>query len=50
MYSDELDQIIKSGEDSLHQFKEMITRPESLAAEMIAFSNATYARKTPKSG
>ena len=40
MHSNELDQIIKTGEDSQHQFKEMITRSESLAAEMIAFSNS----------
>lgn len=33
-------EIIKCGEDSLHQFKETIDRSETLAREMIAFSNS----------
>ena len=36
----ELVQLINNGEDSCTQFKENITRSESLAAEMVAFSNA----------
>ncbi|MEO8210192.1 MAG: RNA-binding domain-containing protein [bacterium] len=32
-------EIIQRGEDSKHQFKENITNPESLAAEIVAFSN-----------
>jgi ATP-dependent DNA helicase RecG len=36
----ELIEIIKRGEDSHHQFKENITNAESLAGEMVAFSNS----------
>ena len=35
----ELMTILAQGEDSLHQFKQTITRAESLAQEMVAFSN-----------
>jgi len=35
----ELMTILAQGEDSLHQFKQIITRAESLAQEMVAFSN-----------
>ena len=35
----ELLNIIANGEDSMHQFKSDISRPESLAQEMTAFSN-----------
>ena len=37
----ELLEIIKLGEDSLHQFKKTIDRAASLAAEMAAFSNSS---------
>ncbi|MCL2134818.1 MAG: putative DNA binding domain-containing protein [Candidatus Bathyarchaeota archaeon] len=37
----ELLNIIHRGEDSKHQFKKDITSPDSLAAEMVAFSNGT---------
>lgn len=37
---DELKSIISKGEDSKHQFKEDIRNGDSLAAEMVAFSNA----------
>ncbi|WP_080801105.1 RNA-binding domain-containing protein [Desulfamplus magnetovallimortis] len=36
----ELEEIIKRGEDSLHQFKSDVTSEISIAREMIAFSNA----------
>ncbi|HLP48087.1 MAG TPA: ATP-binding protein, partial [Candidatus Kapabacteria bacterium] len=36
----ELLEIIKRGEDSKHQFKVNITNVDSLAAEMVAFSNS----------
>ena len=35
----ELMTILAQGEDSQHQFKQTITRAESLAQEMVAFSN-----------
>lgn len=35
----ELLEIIQRGEDSKHQFKKNIDNPESLAAELVAFSN-----------
>lgn len=37
----ELKKIISRGEDSRHQFKEDIRNGDSLAAEMVAFSNST---------
>ena len=40
MEVNELLKIIEKGEDSLHQFKSNITNPESLASELVAFSNA----------
>ena len=36
----ELKKIIDRGEDSQHQFKEDIRNGDSLAAEMVAFSNS----------
>lgn len=36
-----LKNIVAAGEDSVHQFKEDIRNQESLAAEMVAFSNAS---------
>jgi ATP-dependent DNA helicase RecG len=39
MTTQEMFQIIALGEDSEHQFKRTITNAESLAAEMVAFSN-----------
>ena len=33
-------QIVSNGEDSRHQFKADVTSPDSLAAEVVAFSNA----------
>jgi ATP-dependent DNA helicase RecG len=36
----ELTKIVSSGEDSRHQFKEDIRNGDSLAAEMVAFSNS----------
>ncbi|HEY5236016.1 MAG TPA: ATP-binding protein, partial [Rhabdochlamydiaceae bacterium] len=36
---DELKQIVSSGEDSGNQFKEDVHNADSLAAEMVAFSN-----------
>lgn len=39
MEASELIEIINRGEDSAHQFKSNITNPESIAAEMVAFSN-----------
>lgn len=36
----ELIDIISRGEDSKHQFKRDFTNPDSLAAEMVAFSNS----------
>ena len=38
---DELKAIISRGEDSRHQFKEDIRNADSLAAEMVAFSNSS---------
>jgi len=35
----ELEEIIKSGEDSAHQFKQNFTNAAQLAAEIVAFSN-----------
>ena len=35
----ELMTILAQGEDSQHQFKKNISNAESLAAEMVAFSN-----------
>lgn len=40
METEELLGIIAGGEDSRHQFKANITRSESLAQEMVAFSNS----------
>ena len=40
MNLDELKQIVSQGEDSQHQFKEDIRNGDSLAAEMVAFSNS----------
>lgn len=40
MEIEEIKQIIQSGEDSCHQFKENIHNAKSLAAEMVAFSNS----------
>lgn len=40
MEATELLTIIANGEDSKHQFKGNITRSESLAQEMVAFSNS----------
>ena len=40
METEELLSIITNGEDSRHQFKANITRSESLAQEMVAFSNS----------
>lgn len=37
---DDLRKQILAGEDGTHQFKENITNPESLAAEIVAFSNS----------
>ena len=37
---DDLRKQIFAGEDGTHQFKENITNPESLAAEIVAFSNS----------
>jgi len=39
MQFSELETIIKSGEDSRHQFKENFTNANKLAAEIVAFSN-----------
>jgi len=39
MQLSELETIIKSGEDSKHQFKENFTNANKLAAEIVAFSN-----------
>nr|VFJ72876.1 MAG: ATP-dependent DNA helicase RecG [Candidatus Kentron sp. FM]VFK20685.1 MAG: ATP-dependent DNA helicase RecG [Candidatus Kentron sp. FM] len=39
MESVELLNILARGEDSQHQFKKNIHNPDSLAAEMVAFSN-----------
>jgi ATP-dependent DNA helicase RecG len=36
----ELQQLVKRGEDSGQQFKADVTNPDSLAAEMVAFSNS----------
>jgi predicted HTH transcriptional regulator len=41
MKTAELIQKINQGEDSFTQFKEKITRSESLSAELVAFSNAS---------
>ncbi len=40
MEKDEFEKIIRRGEDSRHQFKEDITNIDSLATEMVAFSNS----------
>ena len=40
METEELLAIIANGEDSRHQFKANITRADSLAQEMSAFSNS----------
>jgi len=40
----ELMNILSSGEDSKHQFKKNVTNPDSLAADMIAFSNGDGGR------
>lgn len=40
MNLNELKAIISRGEDSHHQFKEDIRNHDSLAAEMVAFSNS----------
>ena len=40
MNLEELKQIVSQGEDSQHQFKEDIRNGDSLAAEMVAFSNS----------
>lgn len=40
MTKQQLTKLISSGEDSSHQFKEDIRNTESLAAEMVAFSNS----------
>lgn len=40
MTLDELKEIIRRGEDGVHQFKETLQSPDSLAAELVAFSNA----------
>lgn len=39
METTELIEIINKGEDSKHQFKENFTNVNSLAAEIVAFSN-----------
>lgn len=36
----ELSRLISKGEDSFHQFKETINRPDTLAKEMVAYSNS----------
>ena len=36
----ELQQLVKLGEDSGRQFKADVTNPDSLAAELVAFSNS----------
>jgi ATP-dependent DNA helicase RecG len=41
---DELKKIILRGEDSRNQFKEDIRNSDSLAAEMVAFSNSRGGR------
>lgn len=40
METEELLAIIANGEDSRHQFKQNITRAESLVPELAAFSNS----------
>lgn len=40
MNENELKKIVSRGEDSFHQFKEDIRNGDSLAAEMVAFSNS----------
>ena len=40
MKLNKLKQIIACGEDSSQQFKQDIKSPDSLAAEMVAFSNS----------
>lgn len=44
MEAAELIEIISRGEDSRHQFKANVTNPESLAAEIVAFSNSDGGR------
>lgn len=49
----DLRQIVSNGEDSRHQFKADVTSPDSLAAEVVAFSNAkggTIYIGAPKTG
>ena len=52
----ELIEAIGRGEDSRHQFKQNITNPESLAGDLVAFSNSkegeafTLARLLEKAG
>jgi len=41
MQLSELETVIKSGEDSKHQFKENFTNASKLAAEIVAFSNGS---------
>jgi ATP-dependent DNA helicase RecG len=40
MHKRELQQLVKLGEDSSRQFKADVTNPDSLAAELVAFSNS----------
>ncbi len=40
----ELTQIVSLGENATHQFKENVHNPDSLAAEMVAFSNSRGGR------
>ena len=40
MRKQELQQLVKLGEDSGRQFKADVTNPDSLAAELVAFSNS----------
>ncbi|MBE7927349.1 Fic family protein [Pseudomonas saudiphocaensis] len=44
MTPQQLQRILDSGEDSKHQFKRQISRPDSLAAELAAFSNNSGGR------
>ena len=40
MEIEELLRVIANGEDTKHQFKANVTRSDSLAQEMVAFSNS----------
>ena len=40
MTIEQLHAIIDNGEDSKHQFKSHVKHPESLAREMVAYSNS----------